>query len=83
MTGGSADTNGSKLWPHGSSAFGPPGNFGSLGNVASLQSQVSAHRQLLQSRGGSGLDGVEVGPMLGRGSYGRVYKVPPSPAPNS
>lgn len=32
------------------------------------------HKQLLAMRAGSGLEGIEVGPILGRGSYGRVYK---------
>jgi hypothetical protein len=44
-------------------------------NDATLQSQLSIHMQLLEARAGRGLDGVEIGPLLGRGSYGRVYKV--------
>lgn len=31
------------------------------------------HQQLLRMRL-EGLDGIEIGPSLGRGSYGRVYK---------
>ena len=31
-------------------------------------------QQLLRHRAADGLAGVEVGPLLGRGSYGRVYK---------
>lgn len=32
------------------------------------------HSHLLAMRLQSGLEGVEVGPILGRGSYGAVYK---------
>jgi hypothetical protein len=32
------------------------------------------HQHLLKMRLQGGLEGVEMGPMLGRGSYGRVYK---------
>jgi hypothetical protein len=32
------------------------------------------HLRLLRMRASADLEGIEVGPELGRGSYGRVYK---------
>ena len=49
-----------------------------LDHVATRMPQVMSlgayHKQLLAMRASSGLEGIEVGPILGRGSYGRVYK---------
>ena len=41
------------------------------------------HLRLLRMRESADLEGIEVGPELGRGSYGRVYKGagPPNPCP--
>jgi len=33
------------------------------------------HSYLLKMRMEGGLEGIEIGPLLGRGSYGKVYKV--------
>eukprot|EP00208_Stichococcus_sp_RCC1054_P001625 CAMPEP_0206147012 /NCGR_PEP_ID=MMETSP1473-20131121/32126_1 /ASSEMBLY_ACC=CAM_ASM_001109 /TAXON_ID=1461547 /ORGANISM="Stichococcus sp, Strain RCC1054" /LENGTH=1059 /DNA_ID=CAMNT_0053543779 /DNA_START=733 /DNA_END=3909 /DNA_ORIENTATION=+ len=69
----SSDMTGSGplLWPHGSGAIS---SQGSGGGEDCMGQHLAAHRALLAARAGSGLDGVEVGPMLGRGSYGRVYR---------
>ena len=45
--------------------------------VLTLASSMSAgehHLRLLRMRASADLEGIEVGPELGRGSYGRVYK---------
>lgn len=63
--------SGPLLWPHGSGAIS---SQGSGGGEDCMGQHLAAHRALLAARAGSGLDGVEVGPMLGRGSYGRVYR---------
>lgn len=67
-TGGHSGDLLATLWPGGSQA---------LSSAASdeVMTLSAYHKQLLAMRVGSGLEGIEVGPMLGRGSYGRVYKV--------
>ena len=44
---------------------------GTTGSTAIDSNQLAS---LLRHRSSGGLAGVEVGPLLGRGSYGRVYK---------
>lgn len=63
--------SGPLLWPNGSGAISSQGSGGGDDHMGQ---HLAAHRALLAARAGSGLDGVEVGPMLGRGSYGRVYR---------
>lgn len=67
-TGGHSGDLLAALWPGGSQG---------LSSAASDKAMTLSayHKQLLAMRVGSGLEGIEVGPMLGRGSYGRVYKV--------
>lgn len=60
-------------------SFGPPSG-GAVGGVGSARppsnSTIDSNTlaSLLRNRSSGGLAGVEVGPLLGRGSYGRVYK---------
>ncbi|KAK9794907.1 hypothetical protein WJX73_003974 [Symbiochloris irregularis] len=58
-------------------SFGAPGSGGPGNerrvNVSQTMDQATI-AGLLRHRSSGGLAGVEVGPLLGRGSYGRVYK---------
>ena len=46
------------------------------GDARSVQARgmVDYHQHLLKMRLEGGLEGIEIGPVLGRGSYGRIYK---------
>ena len=58
------------------SSFGPPSG-GAVGGIGRAQGSMQMEQNiasLLRNRSSGGLAGVEVGPLLGRGSYGRVYK---------
>ncbi len=67
---GGVSGSGRMLWPHGSGAITSQLTFGS----EDIGQHLAATNALLAARAGPGLDGVEVGPMLGSGSYGRVYR---------
>ena len=44
------------------------------GNYEMQQQLTDHHLRLLRMRTSAHLEGIEVGPEIGRGSYGRVYK---------
>jgi hypothetical protein len=62
------------MWGHVRAGGGTPGTgTRSTGDVSLLGMQ-----DLLRHRAEVGLEQLELGPLIGRGSYGRVYKGAPS-----
>lgn len=64
-----------------------PGKSGTLGSALTIGSAnyevqlTDHHLRLLRMRTSADLEGIELGPELGRGSFGRVYKGAPPPVP--
>lgn len=44
---------------------------------------AASHEYLIKMRMEGGLNGIKIGPQLGKGSYGRVFKGDPSRTPGS